>query len=174
MLNKEGLIALIERLETQAVDLNELRRNGDLLREQLSNLRLDHQELEAHRKRIEDKEKVTASERDGLRIERDADRRLRAAAEAEVATLRNRPRPFPLLLDRKAYVYVAFENHNLSLTDVKDDAGDYQNAGDQPDFAALVAAPLNPRCYLTCNRLLLFRLPGPPVGKLLVEDDIPF
>ncbi|MCF8533872.1 MAG: hypothetical protein K9G48_12770 [Reyranella sp.] len=106
--------------------------------------------------------------------ERDTERRRRVALEIDLRRAEETAIKFPLLIDKGHFVYVGLADASHNIGGASDDAGDYQNAGNFPDYAALVAAPLNPRTYATCALLNMIRLPAAPAGTLRVDDDIPF
>lgn len=175
MLTEAGLKFLIERLEDQAVSAARAEMREADLRSTMDEWRAERTQRGLELVELRSAHHDAAADVQRLEVERDDERRLRVEAEERLARLRSTPQvTFPFLLDRKDHVFVAFANPTFDVSTVKDDDGLYQSAGDQPDYAALIAAPLNPRCFLTCRTLNLVRLPAAPVGRLLVDDDIPF
>jgi len=152
MLTAEGFSHVLARLEQLAHDRDVARR--DEKRALAETQRLDRQVGDLNSQLI-------------------AEQRRTAAYRAEVESLKKKAE-FPFLIDRKNHIFVAFEDGNLRVTAAKDDDGTYQSQGDLPDYAALIGAPINPRCYLTCAAMNLIRVAAPPTGKLRLDDDVPF
>jgi hypothetical protein len=158
MLTDQGLNLLLHRLEKGAVDRSQLQDDYGALVEKV-------RRLETENVRIK-------SDNEALERSRDTARRENAQLRNEVSGL------FPLLIDDRHQVWLAFKPTNGldEVGEVKDDSGVYADAGKQPDFPALIGAPLNPRCFLTCRIgwMCLIRLPAPPTGELRILDSIPF
>jgi hypothetical protein len=108
--------------------------------------------------------RIQRLEADVKRAEQTADRLQRDAS-------------FPKQVNLEGTVWIAFDlPRGGEVGAVKDGDGDYAAAGIMPGYAELIAAPLNRRCYVTCRvgRMELVRLPAPPTGRLIIDDNIPF
>jgi hypothetical protein len=158
MLTEAGFTHVITRLERHAVDLDKLKR--------------DNHYLETQRDRAETEGRKLLKRANNLDDDLIAARREQTRLRNELGEL------FPILVDKEHNVWLASKPTEAvdGIASVKDDAGEYASAGAQPTWQALVEAPLNPRCYLTCTlgRLALVRLPAEPTGRLVIADDIPF
>ena len=160
MLTEDGLNLLIKRLEDQAVRIARHQAREASQEVTIGELQSEYRTLDA------DHDRLKGSHSDSM----DQVRRL----EVELRKQRESAPRFPLLILPRQFIYAALDNPSASVTAVKDESGGYVQAGNLPDFAALIAAPIGPRTFLTCNALNLLRLPAAPVGRLLVDDDIPF
>lgn len=168
------MMQLIEHGEGHAVEISELKaRNAQLVHENTM-LTISEQDAKKAASEAIKEGADMARELATMTLERDTERRQRVALEVALRRAEADAELFPLLIDRGHHVYVAFQKDHMNVGSAKDDGGDYQTAGNMPDYAALIAVPLNPRTFVTCSNLNLIRLPAEPAGKLRVDDDIPF
>lgn len=174
MLSEPAFVVMLNRLERYVVDIDRLKNTNretcdDLNKERLA-LGGMTKERDAGVATIADLKRDR--ERMAALIE-DQGRRINQLV-LDLDAARKRAELFPLLIDRKNHVYVALPPGSGHVDQVQDVGGLYQRAGAYMDYAALVAAPLGPRCFAVCEHLNLLRLPAPPTGGLKVTDDIPF
>jgi hypothetical protein len=172
MLTEDGLSIVLDRLGSQSADLRELQQKLDAARDANVAFRGDLQDAKAECDGLRKQCAALAADFQHLQEQRDAARTALTDATSKIACAKDEV--FPFRLRRDQHIYVAFADGISDVGRVKDDAGDYTFAGEHKDMQTFVAAPLNPRCYATFPPLNLFRLPGAPTGKLVIDDNLPF